>query len=116
MPPDVYWSRFGHVGLVEDLLERNAVIVACLPTDPSFVYGWACVGTALHYIWVKRDWREFGIGRQLYNRVAVGPLAVTPEPQPLPPLRVTHMTADFSRRLAKGRTIQFVNPYKEQSR
>ncbi len=102
IPDAMYWSAFGQKGLVEALVDLSPPTVACLPERPEFIYGWACAGQrTLHYLYVRADFRRQGIGAALYQ--AVGS-----------PQRVTHVTTDGSRFLAKlGVKHSYVNPYRE---
>lgn len=107
LPHDVYWSRFGHVGLVEDTLERVPVTVLCMPDEPAFIYGWACAGGGrLEYVFVRHDFRRLGFGTELLRSLDIGRRA-----------RVSHVTRDGGHLLkAAGCDPEFVNPYKERGR
>ena len=64
---DLFFKR--HTVVVNDLLSRCLVTVACDPEDPSFIFGWiayeldpACV----HYVCVKNRYRrDYGVGKRL---------------------------------------------------
>ena len=103
LPSDVYWSRYGQAGLVEDLVGQASLVVACLPDDPTYIYGWLCAqrGGCLHYVFVRHDFRRMGFASRLVG--VVEPEIVT----------VTHMTTEFSR-LMKGREVKYTNPYRPQ--
>ncbi len=67
------WYEFQQK-LIGDLAARPncRLLVACNPTDPSQLYGFACgepatEGRALvmHWVYVKQTFRRFGIGKQL---------------------------------------------------
>jgi len=65
--PTAFYYRCHHK-LIEDILERPDVriSVACLQTDPSLIFGWACFeGPVLHYIFVKPPYRRLGIAKTL---------------------------------------------------
>jgi GNAT superfamily N-acetyltransferase len=102
LPDFAYWSHFGHVGLVEALLEKHGALVACLPERPSWIYGWMCAGgKSLHYAFTRFEFRKQGIGRALFE------VAHKPE-------RVTHVTIDGGRWMAAmGVRPEYVNPYRE---
>lgn len=109
LPDWVYWSRFGHVGLVEHLVATSRIIVACLPEDNAFIYGWAAVGRqlegellALHYVFTKQTFRKQGFAGLLLSQVERG--------NNLP---VTHITPAWSMGLGRGRQVRLLNPYKE---
>lgn len=111
LPPDVYWSRFGHVGLVEDLIARCFFTVACLPDDEDYLYAWYCFDElpTLHYMFVRHDYRRLGFARVLLARFAD---QYTVEGTPL---KITHVTPDFSRYVARGWPVEFVNPYRSKA-
>lgn len=56
----------GQTKLIASLLLRSNVLVACDPEYPSVVYGY-CVqeGRTLHWVYVKRVFRRFGVARAL---------------------------------------------------
>lgn len=61
-----YWQH----RVVEALLARSAVLVACSPDDPDTIVGWACAeamegALVLHYVYVKHDFRRYGVARAL---------------------------------------------------
>lgn len=57
----------GQHDLVDDLLDRTRVAVACSPRDPTTIIGWACVEppNVVHYVWVQEDFRRNGVARAL---------------------------------------------------
>jgi GNAT superfamily N-acetyltransferase len=79
IPDDVYLSPWGHAGFVEQMmLVTPWCPVACLPTDPSFIFGFAVFGLSgevhrtkklLHYLYVKKDYRKNGVGRLLLGKI-----------------------------------------------
>lgn len=109
LPEFAYWSRFGHVGLVEDVAFRSPVVVACLPETPSFIYGWCCHSAVppepvLHYMFVRHEFRRQGFGRLLWEAAQR-------------PLRISHVTPDGSRMLSGlGVNPEFVNLYRGEKR
>lgn len=69
--------------LVDALIRRCTTIIAADVADSSHIYGWACgelqdgeghsvsqtnVEVVLHYVYVKRTFRRFGIGKALVDR------------------------------------------------
>lgn len=105
LPLDVYWSRFGHVGVVESLYCDSEIAVACLPDDPTFVYGWcAWDSRGYHYVWVKGDYRRMGIGSALVRSAGVRGISVS----------MSHVTVE-GQRLCAALCIdpKFANPYRE---
>ncbi len=61
-----YW----HHRVIEVLLGRSAVLVACDPRRPDTIVGWACAeamegALVLHYVYVKHSFRRAGVARAL---------------------------------------------------
>ncbi len=106
VPSSQYFSRFGHRGLVMDLMGRQPIVVASWDEDPAVIVGWSCgePSKLLHYVYVKQAFRRQGIGTRL-----VAALDLAGEG----PLRCTHGTDAFIMGPAKGRTIRIVDPYLE---
>lgn len=52
--------------VVAHLLSKSNITVACLSEDPEVIVGY-CVhsGTVLHWVYVKRSWRNMGVGQAL---------------------------------------------------
>jgi len=59
---------------IEQLFARGAkLLVACQVNDPAHILGWICTepvkgGTAVHYLFVKRWYREKGLASELIRR------------------------------------------------
>ena len=56
--------------LIEALILKSKVVIACNNNDPSQMYGWICAGETdgiftLHYIYVKHAFRRMGIAKML---------------------------------------------------
>lgn len=75
-----HFSRFianemyyhGQHQLIEHLIRTNKVSVACSDSDPTQLYGYICGGfeqgfLVIHYAYVKHQFRNFGIGKELLN-------------------------------------------------
>lgn len=133
IPDDVWGSRYGHAGFVEDIVDRfgyglpsldqlmlgppvslGVTAVACLPTDPAFVFGFAVFGILtrivpfppLHFLYVKKDYRRAGVGKQL---LAVA-LSLAPGPMP-----VTAETPAWKAFAAKhGIAYEYRHPYRKE--
>lgn len=64
--------------LIDRLIERNSAVVACSPQDGNHIYGWICgavymmTDPVIHYVYVKRAMREFGIGKRLVAEMTKG--------------------------------------------
>src|SRR5690349_19040010 len=72
---------FGQHALIERLLKSSHVAVACNPSDPAQIYGYAVGETkgdvaALHYVYVKPPFRSLGVARQLVALLSAGCNAV----------------------------------------
>lgn len=72
----VYFALYEPV--VQRLISRSYVYVACLPDARDVVLGWAAIEKdALHYVLVKPRWRGNGIMRKLLADTAELPLTFT---------------------------------------
>jgi hypothetical protein len=87
-----YWTKYGHAGFVDDVLDhallglnRGGLLVACLPSDPAFAFGFLsrtgdpCL--TANYLYVKKDYRQNGVGALLAAGIRLDALkiAVTAE-------------------------------------
>ena len=60
---------------VDDLIQRWPVQVACNRDAHEHLYGWACGGDGtLHFVYVKRPLRGFGIGSALLEAIGWPPV------------------------------------------
>ncbi len=65
---DIYFDN--HKKIIEELLSKANVIIACNPEDPSQIYGFICYeDTTVHYLYVKYPFRKMGLGRYLFDSV-----------------------------------------------
>jgi hypothetical protein len=114
LPDFAYWSRFGHVGLVESIMDNpdTRIKVACLPDGGSWLYGWICSNLVglVHYVFVRNEFRRLGSGSG-FGGFGVELLRAAGVDN-YDPLGVTHLTPDFSRRLGRRSQIRFINPYR----
>lgn len=74
---DVYYTL--HHRIIERLWRDQRVtwLVACYPTDTTFIYGYACgeatnTGPILHYVYVRRSMRDMGVAQHLVATLADG--------------------------------------------
>lgn len=52
--------------VIEGILARAAIQVACQKADPSVILGYSVTeGAKLHWIYLKKDWRGYGLARLL---------------------------------------------------
>lgn len=64
--------------VVEALLARSRVLVACLADEQDAVMGWmAWEGDTLHYVLTKQRWRKLGVARWMLADFAGLPVAYT---------------------------------------
>lgn len=68
LEPQLYY--YWHHRLLEALIPRSTVIVACSADDPDRIYGYGVAqyeGPTLlvHYLYVREGWRRQGIGRSI---------------------------------------------------
>lgn len=72
------WARYlgnatyfeNHGPVAQSLLEQCPPLIACDQVHPELIRGWVCgeryLGSlVVHYVYVKADWRHWGIARQL---------------------------------------------------
>lgn len=115
IPDDAYGSRYGHAGFVEDVVGAGWVVVAALPSDPSFIYAFAVWDAAdrLHYVYTKKDYRHGGLAKQLMGaRVVPGLMLVE---RPLGQMTVTAETPAWKAFAAKhGIAYEYRHPYRKE--
>lgn len=74
VPNPVYFSQ--HHVLVEGLLKRSNVIIACNPIDSAQIYGFISYETiedspVVHYVYVKEAFRKLGLCKMLIKRANI---------------------------------------------
>lgn len=68
VPREAYWR--GHHDLVLAILGRCETTVACAPSDPDAIMGWATTWAGgVHYVYVKFPYRRLGIARRLLEHL-----------------------------------------------
>lgn len=83
---------------IDRLIERSFVTVAFFPEVPDEILGWACIEPdrlALHFAFVKREYRRVGIGTGLVSGLA---------------RCYTHQTDDVGHRFTRSIPLKF-NPF-----
>lgn len=108
----------GQKALIVRLLQDNLVLVACLETAPRVAIGWSCTGGTvtysikpragvalvdstppiIHFIYVKKDFRGYGIAKRMLGNLDV------------PEIHATHITKTF-RRWMRTHSCYRYNPY-----
>lgn len=84
----IYHFNVDYNRVIDGILGRSKVLVACLPENHDVVVGWVCVeADTLHYVLVKPNFRECGVAGRLLDGMDALPLAYT------------HKTAAAMRRL-----------------
>lgn len=66
MPKQTFMDNYKNV--VEALIPRSHIAVACLKEDPDVILGYSMMSkdyTTMHWIFVKAAWRKKGIGKSL---------------------------------------------------
>lgn len=104
IPPAVYFTE--HHKILERLLKRSTVIVACDSQDPTLIYGYLIAEEiegfpVLHFCYVKNTFRGFGISNILLACLKI---------EMNSPLFISHMTKAFKMRLMHKFHIIY-NPY-----
>jgi hypothetical protein len=96
MPKDVFMKNYTQV--IEAMLLKNAVMVACLPDDEDVILGYSIISfdfTTIHWVFVKSAFRKQGITKSLL---------------PQYPTQVTHLT-DLGRQLLPKFKECIFNPF-----
>lgn len=85
LDPRAYWR--GQNRLCNGLLDSCAALVACWTEDPDFIMGWAVTSSsAVHYVWVREDYRRTGIATDLLKPY-LGKSCIYTQP-PTVPIRI----------------------------
>ena len=79
-----------HHKVIEGILERGSVRVACSSVDDDQIIGYMVIeGSILHYVYVKSPFRKSGVCKLLVKDVGLrSPLVVTHKTTFLPYLRI----------------------------
>lgn len=70
---EVYFSN--HKLIVENILKRSKIVIACSDEDPMQIFGYTIYEELpggiiiMHYIYTKYTYRKLGIAQQLYDIV-----------------------------------------------
>lgn len=54
--------------IVLQRLTSSTIVISCLESDPDVILGYAVMSldeTVLHWVYVKRAWRRFGIAKEM---------------------------------------------------
>lgn len=70
VPNTIYFTN--HHKILQKLVQRSKVFIACDPKDTSNIYGYVVAETidntfVLHFIYVKQSFRKLGVGKALFN-------------------------------------------------
>jgi len=113
---DGYWARgipnniyyYNQHKILEQLLPKGIVLVACNEQDPDQILGYVCaevVDTALviHYMYVKHPFRKFGIATKL--------VMLLEQSEKPPAIMYTHKTA-AAKAIILAKELKWIyNPY-----
>lgn len=110
IPGVVYFSDYGHRGLIVKTLARTNVetLIVGPEDDASFIHGWICYEPGptplLHYLYVKDYYRGKGLARMLTRAAGLerGDVVCSHE---------TRASESWKR---AGRQIDYRNPYLER--
>jgi hypothetical protein len=72
IPNHLYWPFYSEV--IKYLLGRCKTLVACNPENEKQVFGYIVYEdeNIIHWVYVKRDFRRWGIGKKLHTASGVG--------------------------------------------
>lgn len=95
-----------HHKLIEAVLKRSTVIVACDRKDPSIIYGYLVAEylqnhPTIHYIYVKQTFRRLGLASYLINCLDINQESI---------IFISHTTLKFKNFFGTKRHFIF-NPY-----
>jgi len=75
VPKPVFFSN--HRRIIDKLIQSTDIYVACDASDLSIMYGFICgedqEWTLVHYAYVKKQFRGFGVGRMLLEELGWSP-------------------------------------------
>lgn len=64
----IFFDNYREV--LDDILERADVIVACLPNDKDIIIGYLVYEAhAIHYSFVKESFRNLGVARSMFKEI-----------------------------------------------
>lgn len=64
IPKDIFMKEYHKI--IEILLTRSTVKVACLKEDPETILGYAILGKgSVHWVFIKKAWRGVGLAKDL---------------------------------------------------
>lgn len=101
MPKAVFMDNYKHVAERIITSPSTAVTVACLPDDPTVVLGYSILSSDyqdVHWVYVKKVWRNRGIARTLL---------------PKHPAKVTHLT-DLGKKLLTKLNNPVFDPFMKE--
>lgn len=68
IPKKIFMDNYKKVALALVESNKNLVVIACLPEDPSVILGYSILssdGSTVHWVYVKEKWRKHGIMTRL---------------------------------------------------
>lgn len=92
--------------LIEGLMKTAYILVACSTADPTQIYGYLCYekiedAPVVHFAYVKKSYRNLGIGKLLLSHSKIDPKA---------PFFITHHTGAVDK-LNPEHYFAIYNPY-----
>ena len=73
---DDYYAK--HEEKIDEIMNIGTCLIACHPTNQNDIFGWCLVSksgpndqTVAHYVYVKRIYRNFGIGTALLEHFGI---------------------------------------------
>lgn len=97
IPKNIFMENYKKV--VDALISKMNVQVACLPEDPNTIIGYSILSQdfqTIHWVYVKERWRKYGVGRSLVPQF---------------PQYVSHLTPLGERLLTKFKSPPIFNPF-----
>lgn len=96
IPKDIFMVHYKPI--IEMLLAKSVIKIACPKDDPSIIMGYSILSAdylTIHYVYVKKQFRLFGIARSLLPKY---------------PEQITHLT-ELGRKLMNKFESVIFNPF-----
>lgn len=71
---NIKYDKHEYISKIKQVLQISKVLISCDPQDESVIHGWVCFSfylgiPVIHYSYVKKPFRGFGIGKNLIESV-----------------------------------------------
>lgn len=71
---NIKYEKVDYIAKIKQAINLGGCLVACDPEKEDVIYGWVCFGDyvgipIIHYCYVKKSFRSFGIGKALIESI-----------------------------------------------